>query len=185
MHAEIQQREAMDTRPAKSPEMSQPKYPGLSRVSLGRWKMVRWLGVKVHEGEVLEGETLTPSCGIPHSCPPTPRSFPGIDPIAGLGASPVCPAPTPTSSCSSVTILLSFELPFPFWCQIKSGWPGPVVMVRPVGKIIPLFCMIHFLPTTSKCLIQSLSSIQEIESRLVKPVLPKGESEVCCLSKTS
>lgn len=78
VHAEIQQREAMDTRPAKSPEMSQPKSPGLSRVSLGRWKMVRWLGVKVHEGEVLEGETLTPSCGIPHSCPPTPRSFPGI-----------------------------------------------------------------------------------------------------------
>lgn len=40
------------------------------------------------------------------------------DPIAGLGASPppFCPPP-PASFCSSVTISLSAELPFPFWCQ--------------------------------------------------------------------
>lgn len=76
--AQTQHREAMDTKPAKRSEMSQPESPGLSRVSLGRWQTkVRWPRAKVHKGAVLERyDTDPPLQNSPF--PPAPGSLPGI-----------------------------------------------------------------------------------------------------------
>jgi len=104
------------------------------------------------------------------------------DPIAGLGASPppLCPPP-PVSFCSSVTILPSAELPFPFWCQSSLASLILLWCLDLVVKWYQYFYVIRFLLMTSKCLVPSLSSFWEVEFILVNPVLPRGETEACYL----
>lgn len=92
---------------------------------------------------------------------------------------------TSSSFCPSVTNLLGSEPPFPFWCQIKSGYFGPAKMFGPICKMAPIFCInvfsahdFHMLHSVSQLLLGG--SVKTCQF-----CLPKDESEVCYLSKAS